>query len=43
MSAQNKHVFRDEEEAGGKTSRKAKESPFMMVGKWKYLKLAKKG
>ena len=29
----NKIVFRDEEEVGNRLSRKAKESPFMLVGK----------
>lgn len=32
MSAEKNHVFRDEEEASGKFGRKAKESPFMLVG-----------
>jgi hypothetical protein len=30
--ADNKYVFRDEEDAGGKFSRKAKDSPFMIIG-----------
>lgn len=33
MSGNNPHYFPDEEQAGGKLSRKAKESPFMVVGK----------
>lgn len=33
MSGSNNHYFADEEAAGGKLSRKAKESPFMVVGK----------
>lgn len=36
MSAQNRQViFQDEEEAGDKLSRKAKDSPFMVIGEWK--------
>lgn len=33
MSKENNVIFRDEEEVGGKMGRKAKESPFMIVGK----------
>lgn len=40
MSSGNAHVFRDEEEAGGKLGRKAAESPFMIVGK--LLKISKR-
>lgn len=36
MSAQNNHVFRDEEEGARRLNRKAAESPFMIVGKENY-------
>lgn len=34
MATEKKIVFRDEEEAANRLSRKAKESPFMLVGKY---------
>lgn len=33
MSSDKNVIFRDEEETGGKFGRKAKESPFMIIGK----------
>ena len=33
MAQEKQIVFRDEEEAGNRLSRKAKESPFMLIGK----------
>lgn len=34
MNSKGNVIFRDEEEAGGKMGRKAKESPFMIIGKF---------
>lgn len=38
MSDPRQHFFPDEEAAGSKLGRKAKESPFMVVGKCEFIK-----